>query len=285
MLSKILALSAVLAVSAAGLLPQPHYSSAAAVSSQSIVRNDQAIHAAPVALRAAPLAYQAAPIVSYAAPARLSGGHAVSSQSILRHDQPRASYGIAPVTYAAAPAHYAAPVITHAAPVALRAAPLAYQAAPIVSYATPARLSGGHAVSSQSILRHDQPRASYGIAPVAYAAAPAHYAAPIISHAAPVISHAAPTARLVAAHHEEYAHPQYEFSYSVSDAHTGDNKSQHESRDGDAVHGEYSLLEADGSVRTVQYSADDHSGFNAVVSNSAPAHHAVSAPAHILAHH
>ncbi|XP_068630615.1 cuticle protein 8-like [Battus philenor] len=223
MLSKIVALSAVLAVTAAGLLPQPHYSSAAAVSSQSIVRHDQALHAAPVALRAAPLAYQAAPVAAYAAPARLSAGHAVSSQSILRHDQPRASYGIAPVAYAAAPAHYAAPIISHAAPV--------------------------------------------------------------ITHAAPIISHAAPAARLVAAHHEEYAHPQYEFSYSVSDAHTGDNKSQHESRDGDAVHGEYSLLEADGSVRTVQYSADDHSGFNAIVSNSAPAHHAVSAPAHILAHH
>ncbi|XP_068630702.1 cuticle protein 19-like [Battus philenor] len=230
MLSKIVALSAVLAVSAAGLLSQPHYSPAAAVSSQSIVRHDQAIHAAPVALHAAPLAYQAAPIVSYAAPARLSGGHAVSSQSILRHDQPRASYGIAPVAYAAAPAHYAA-------------AP-AHYAAPIVSHA-----------------------------------------APVISHAAPIITHAAPAARLVATHQEEYAHPQYEFSYSVSDAHTGDNKSQHESRDGDAVHGEYSLLEADGSVRTVQYSADDHSGFNAIVSNSAPSHHAVSAPGHILAHH
>ncbi|XP_013135311.1 PREDICTED: cuticle protein-like [Papilio polytes] len=208
MFSKILALSAVLAVTAAGLLPQAHYSSAAAVSSQSIVR----------------------------------------------HDQPQA---------------------IHAAPVAIHAAPLAYQAAPIATYAAPARISAGHAVSSQTILRHEQPRAAYGIAPLAYAA-PAHYSAPLISHAAPA-------ARIIAAHQDEYAHPRYDFSYSVADGHTGDNKSQQESRDGDAVHGQYSLLEADGSVRTVQYTADDHSGFNAVVSNSAPAHHA--APAHSIVRH
>ncbi|CAH2075416.1 unnamed protein product, partial [Iphiclides podalirius] len=214
-----------MAVSAAGLLPQPHYSSAAAVSSQSIVRHDQpqAIHAAPVAIHAAPLAYQAAPIATYAAPARIATGHAVSSQNIVRHDQPRAAYGIAPVAYAAPAISHAAPIISHAAP--------------------------------------------------------------IISHAAPIISHAAPAARIIAtAQSEEYAHPRYDFAYSVADGHTGDNKSQHESRDGDVVHGEYSLLEADGSVRTVQYSADDHNGFNAVVSNSAPTHVA-PAPARLLAHH
>lgn len=71
----------------------------------------------------------------------------------------------------------------------------------------------------------------------------------------------------------------------MADGHSGDNKSQHESRDGDAVHGEYSLVEADGSVRNVKYSADDKNGFNAVVSNSAPAHsHAHAAPV-LLAHH
>nr|BAM18243.1 cuticular protein PxutCPR103c [Papilio xuthus] len=133
-----------------------------------------------------------------------------------------------------------------------------------------AHYSSAAAVSSQSIVRHDQPQAIH--------------AAPVAIHAAPVISHAAVAPRLIAAHQDEYAHPRYDFSYSVADGHTGDNKSQQESRDGDAVHGQYSLLEADGSVRTVQYTADDHSGFNAVVTNSAPAHHA--APAHaILAHH
>ncbi|XP_046744622.1 larval cuticle protein A2B-like [Diprion similis] len=60
-------------------------------------------------------------------------------------------------------------------------------------------------------------------------------------------------------------HPQYNFSYDVHDDHTGDIKSQQESRDGDVVHGSYSLVEADGTRRVVEYTADPHSGFNAVV--------------------
>ncbi|XP_046961343.1 cuticle protein 7-like [Vanessa cardui] len=55
------------------------------------------------------------------------------------------------------------------------------------------------------------------------------------------------------------------FSYGVSDPHTGDVKSQHETRVGDNVVGQYSLLESDGSRRTVDYAADAHSGFNAIV--------------------
>ncbi|XP_047526768.1 cuticle protein 8-like [Vanessa atalanta] len=219
MFSKVFALSAVLAVAAAGLLPhQPQYSSAAAVSSQSIVRHDQnhAISAAPVAYHAAPVAYQASPV-------HYSSAAAVSSQTIQRHDQPHATI-----------AHYAATPVAH------------YATAPVAHYAA-------------------APVAHYAAAPVAHYAAPAH--------------------RIVSAHEEEYAHPKYDFSYSVADGHTGDNKSQHESRDGDAVHGEYSLVEADGSVRTVQYTADAHNGFNAVVSNSAPSHHAAPAQGYILAHH
>ncbi|CAK1553784.1 unnamed protein product [Leptosia nina] len=242
MFSKVFCVSAVLAVASAGLLPTAHYSSAAAVSSQSIVRHEQPIAyhaaAAPVAYHAAPVAYQAAP-VAYAAPARYSSAAAVSSQNIVRHEQ-----RVAPVAY-------------HAAPVAA------------VSYAAPARYSS--AVSSQNIISH--------AAPVAIS-----HAAPFV-HAAPVV-HAAPAHAIVAQHEEYDAHPRYDFAYSVADGHTGDNKSQHESRDGDVVHGEYSLLEADGSVRRVEYTADAHNGFNAVVSNSAPAHHA--APAHapaLLAHH
>ncbi|KAL0892032.1 hypothetical protein ABMA27_015257 [Loxostege sticticalis] len=75
-------------------------------------------------------------------------------------------------------------------------------------------------------------------------------------------------------HHVDYhAHPKYDYSYSVSDPHTGDHKTQHEARDGDVVKGEYSLLQPDGSFRKVTYTADDHNGFNAVVHNTAPAHH------------
>jgi hypothetical protein len=71
----------------------------------------------------------------------------------------------------------------------------------------------------------------------------------------------------------------------VNDAHTGDIKSQWEERDGDVVKGEYSLVEPDGTVRTVSYTADAHNGFNAVVHRSGPAVHpgavvkAVAAPA------
>ncbi|XP_062546567.1 larval cuticle protein A2B-like [Armigeres subalbatus] len=78
---------------------------------------------------------------------------------------------------------------------------------------------------------------------------------------------AAPVAAVVKT--EEYdPHPQYSFSYGVNDAVTGDNKEQHESRDGDVVTGQYSLVEPDGTRRTVDYTADPVNGFNAVVSKS-----------------
>ncbi|XP_045764843.1 cuticle protein 8-like [Maniola jurtina] len=121
----------------------------------------------------------------------------------------------------------------------------------------------GHAISSQSIVRHDEGRLGASLA----------YAAPL-AHAAPLAY--APVVYAPAAHysgHEQYAYPKYDFAYSVADPHTGDHKSQHESRDGDAVHGYYSLLQPDGSVRKVEYTADDHNGFNAIVHNSAPSVH------------
>ncbi|CAH0605382.1 unnamed protein product [Chrysodeixis includens] len=209
-----------------------------------------------------------------AAPAHYSPAEAVSSQSIVRHDQ------------------------AHAAPLAkiAVAAPVAYHAAPVAYHAAPAHYSSAAAVSSQNIVRHDQPAQHVAVAapavayhaapaPVAYHAAPApvaYHAAPaaVAYHAAPapVAYHAAPVAKIVA-QHEEIAHPKYEYSYSVADGHTGDNKSQQESRDGDVVKGSYSFQEADGSIRTVEYTADDHHGFNAVVHNSAP----TPAPVHVKA--
>ncbi|XP_051860634.1 cuticle protein 7 [Drosophila sulfurigaster albostrigata] len=88
-------------------------------------------------------------------------------------------------------------------------------------------------------------------------------------------------------HHDEgldyHAYPKYHYNYGVADSHTGDVKSQHEVRDGDVVKGSYSLVEPDGSVRTVEYTADDHNGFNAVVHKSAPTVHHAPAPA-IVAH-
>jgi Insect cuticle protein len=61
------------------------------------------------------------------------------------------------------------------------------------------------------------------------------------------------------------ANPHYSYTYSVNDASTGDSKSQSESRQGDVVTGQYSLLEADGTRRVVDYTADPVNGFNAVV--------------------
>jgi hypothetical protein len=58
---------------------------------------------------------------------------------------------------------------------------------------------------------------------------------------------------------------EYEFAYEVNDEHTGDVKSQKESRKGDDVQGEYSLIDADGYRRTVTYTADEHHGFQATV--------------------
>lgn len=66
------------------------------------------------------------------------------------------------------------------------------------------------------------------------------------------------------------AEPKYAYDYTVSDYHTGDSKSQWETRDGDVVKGQYTLIEPDGSVRTVEYTADDHNGFNAVVKKTEP---------------
>ncbi|KAL1130806.1 hypothetical protein AAG570_012047 [Ranatra chinensis] len=106
----------------------------------------------------------------------------------------------------------------------------------------------------------------------------------------------APVARLavgghapVAVKQEDYdAHPQYSYSYEVQDAVTGDSKSQHETRDGDVVQGSYTLIEPDGSRRTVEYAADPVNGFNAVVhkepaAGPAPVAHAPVAT--IAAHH
>lgn len=83
-----------------------------------------------------------------------------------------------------------------------------------------------------------------------------------------------------------YHYPKYHFGYGVKDYKTGDIKHQYETRDGDKVKGlfslyllinsltfnflfffigSYSLKEADGTTRVVDYTADKHNGFNAVV--------------------
>ncbi|CAH2245914.1 jg27789 [Pararge aegeria aegeria] len=161
-----------------------------------------------------------------------------------------ASAGIVPagqITYSA-PAYQAAPVAYAAAPT-YHTAPVAYAAAP-----------------------------TYHTAPVAYAAAPkVAYSAPV-AYAAPVTKYAAvaPVAKVAV---DEYdANPQYSFAYDVQDGVTGDSKSQHETRDGDVVQGSYSVVDPDGTKRTVDYTADPHNGFNAVVRKEALGVKAVAAP-------
>lgn len=75
-------------------------------------------------------------------------------------------------------------------------------------------------------------------------------------------------------HHEDFQHhPSYKFEYGVKDEKTGDHKSQWETRDGDVVKGEYTLEEADGTHRVVEYSSDKHNGFSAVVKKIGHAYH------------
>ncbi|KAH8270107.1 hypothetical protein KR018_004066 [Drosophila ironensis] len=84
-----------------------------------------------------------------------------------------------------------------------------------------------------------------------------------------------------AVHHQEYSHhheepkhhPKYQFDYGVKDTKTGDIKQQWETRDGDKVKGGYTMKEADGRTRIVEYTADAHNGFQAVVKHVGHADH------------
>ncbi|XP_072390360.1 uncharacterized protein [Diabrotica undecimpunctata] len=174
-----------------------------------------------------------------------------------------AKAGIYGETYSA-PLSYAAPV-----------AKVAYSEAPAVSYS-----------SVSAPVAYAAPAIAKVAAPVSYAAPALSYAAPALSYAAPALKVAAPVAYAAPIAKAVYAEPSapahYDFGYAVSDPHTGDSKSQQESRHGDVVQGSYSLIEADGSKRTVEYTADPHNGFNAVV-HKEPAAVAVKAVAPLVA--
>ncbi|KAF7281332.1 hypothetical protein GWI33_004820 [Rhynchophorus ferrugineus] len=108
------------------------------------------------------------------------------------------------------------------------------------------------------------------VAKYAVSAAPVYSAAPAVAKVAlPVapVAYAAPVAKYAPApayKEESYEPIPYEFNYGIQDPHTGDFHSQEEKSDGNHVVGQYSLHEADGTVRIVKYSDDGH-GFNAVV--------------------
>ncbi|XP_077294170.1 cuticle protein-like [Arctopsyche grandis] len=92
---------------------------------------------------------------------------------------------------------------------------------------------------------------------------PLSYSAPVAKIAAP-LAYASPVVKSIDADYDP--NPQYSYSYEVQDQLTGDSKSQQETRSGDVVQGSYSLVEPDGTKRIVEYTADPHNGFNAVVS-------------------
>ncbi|XP_017777008.1 PREDICTED: cuticle protein-like [Nicrophorus vespilloides] len=217
-----------------------------------------------VAKVAAPITYSAAPFVAkVAAPAPIT-------------------YSAPYVTKVAAPAPfaYSAPYVTKvAAPVAYNSPFVTNVAAP-VAFTSPRFLSP-YAASPYTTYPIHRKHYEMAFKFVAFAAllavARAGVLAPV-AYTSPVVAKVA-TAPLVAkVVSEEYdPNPQYSYSYGVEDALTGDSKSQHETRSGDVVQGQYSLVDPDGTKRTVDYTADPINGFNAVVSKT-PIAKVVAAP-------
>lgn len=168
--------------------------------------------------------------------------------------------GVAPLAYSSYP--LSAPVV--ASPYLARSAPFVAAASPYYARSV---------VASPFVNQYVQPavvRSAPFFAQPAVAAPVIARAAPVV--AAPVLARAAPVvaAPVIAKSAEFDAYPQYHFGYNVNDALTGDNKAQEETREGDVVRGSYSLVEADGSIRKVNYYADPINGFNAVVQKSFP---------------
>ncbi|XP_058975415.1 transcription initiation factor IIA subunit 1-like [Musca domestica] len=88
-------------------------------------------------------------------------------------------------------------------------------------------------------------------------------------------------------HLDYVAKPEYEFAYGVEDTQAHILHNRNEMRDGDAVKGVYSVVDPDGTLRVVRYTADDVNGFQAeVVKNGISAIHGqlqkdTPAPSHI----
>lgn len=164
------------------------------------------------------------------------------------------------------------------------AAPAAY---PYAAYPFRAPLlpAASRAVASP-LQAFPAPAARFAAAPFPAAAPLVRAAAPLPVAAAPLPVAAAPlpvaAAPAVAKLDFTDAYPQYQFAYTVRDSLTGDAKDQEEVRDGDVVKGRYSLIEPDGSRRTVNYYADDVNGFNAVVQKDVPVVAPAVAPAVVV---
>ncbi|KAM3962362.1 cuticular protein RR-2 motif 79 [Aphomia sociella] len=231
------------------------------------------------------------PVVSqvYAAP---SAGYAASPALKIQQNQviTPASYRVATPTVTQYTQTVPAVSLAQVAPVAQYATssishvvgptatqyfrPLQYSSPVVSQHATPSvqqyAVPTVSQYSSPAFAQHSAQR----LASVSHISAPA-----ISSVGAPAIGAVAQAAHIATSPvavknvHTEFlenydAHPRYAFEYSVNDPHTGDVKQQKEERDGEVVKGQYSLVEPDGSVRTVDYVADWETGFHADVRNS-----------------
>ncbi|KAL5278744.1 hypothetical protein ACFFRR_003393 [Megaselia abdita] len=191
--------------------------------------------------------------------------HAVYATVAPVHHQPSVLKSYAPVVKQV---HYAQPTVvkTYAQPAPVhyehqptvvktyaQPAPVHYEHQPAVvkTYAQPAPVHYEH--QPTIVKTYPQP------APVQYTAQPVHYEhQPTVVKTAPVYAHPVK--------HVEYETPiKYDFNYGVNDPHTGDIKEQTETRDGHNVQGSYMVVDPDGFKRIVEYTADEHNGFNAVV--------------------
>jgi hypothetical protein len=189
---------------------------------------------------------------------------------------------VAPLAYNAYPSVYSSPLLRSAPFVDpyFRNAAVVPAVAPFVSSAQYVAKAAPYFAAQPAVVAAPQPliaaRSAY-VAPAPVVAAPVvAKAAPLVA-AAPVVAKAAPVIAARALE-EVDLNPQYQYAYSVNDGLTGDNKAQHETRNGNIVKGEYSLVEPDGSIRRVNYYADPINGFNAVVQREAPAVAVAPAP-------
>lgn len=187
------------------------------------------------------------------------------------YNSPLVSYNSAIAYSQQLPLAYQTPIV--------RAAPLAYQSSPAFASAPIVRAEPlAQVFPAYKSAYVQQPAAFVHSAPIALPAPALLRAAPqpivaakpvVKTFAQPIV--AAEPAPVFAANIEEPDHyPQYKYAYGVQDTLTGDSKTQEESRDGDIVRGSYSLIEPDGSRRTVKYYSDPINGFNAVVEKEIP---------------
>lgn len=146
-----------------------------------------------------------------------------------------------------------------------------YQPAPVVAYTAPTAARFVATTAPAKIVAPARP--AVAVAPAKLVApAPAKLIAPAPAKSvAPTPAVQVPVAKLVQVVPVQVQYQpdaSYTFAYQVQDQITGDSKSQEETRQGDVVKGRYSLIEPDGTRRTVDYTADPTNGFNAYVQKS-----------------